>query len=217
MVAERRRWLDLWKGERRIHLQAPNLIERIQNRTSGGDHNCFRPIHLDYEQEKLHNQPDDKPYVRNDGVHCVDQTIGTTNSKRRSWLSERQKLAKNLREVEKMFSEGIDSRSERAWECIHRDVVNVRHITMESYTWRDSAHCECATSVSCLIFSGFFLSSARKPHTVFSLQLLCTLHEQCTRGYITKLSCAGALRAAFEADNNMVLPDISRPVCPDIA
>jgi hypothetical protein len=211
------RTMDIRKGERRIQLQAPNLIGRGRNGPSGGDQNRFLPLQLEYEQEQLGNQPDDELYVRNDGIHWVDEIIGTTISQRRSRLSERQKLAQNWREVEKILSEAIYSRSERACECIRRDVVNVRHITMESYTWRDVPYCQCATSASRLISSGFFPSSPRKPRTVFSLKLLRTLHEQCTRGSISKEAWAGGLRAAFEADNKMVLPDFSRPVCPDIA
>jgi hypothetical protein len=138
-------------------------------------------------------------------------------SQRRSRLRERQKLAQNWREVEKILSEAIYSRSERACECIRRDVVNVRHITIESYTWRDVPYCQCATSASRLISSRFFPSSPRQPCTVFSLKLLHTLHEQCTRGSISKEAWARRLRAAFEADNKMVLPDFSSPVCPDIA
>jgi len=138
-------------------------------------------------------------------------------SQRRSGLSESQKLAQNWPEDEKMLSEAIYSRSERACECIHRDVVNVSHITMESYTWRDVPYCQCATSASHLISSGFFPSSPRKPRTVFSLKLLRTLHEQCSRGSISKEAWAGGLRAAFEEAIKMVLPDLSHPVCPDIA
>jgi hypothetical protein len=88
---------------------------------------------------------------------------------------------------------------------------------MESYTWRDIPYWQCATSASRLISFGFFPSNPRKPCTVFSLKLLGTLHEQCTRGSISKEAWAGGLRAAFEADNMMVLPDFSCPVCPDIA
>jgi hypothetical protein len=51
---------------------------------------------------------------------------------------------------------------------------------------------------------------------VFSLQLLRTPHEQCTRGSISKEAGAGGLRAAFEADTKMVLRDLSHPVSPDI-
>jgi hypothetical protein len=116
-----------------------------------------------------------------------------------------------------MLSEAIYSRSERACECICRDVVNVRHITMEIYTWRDVPYYQCATTASHLISSGFFPLSPRKPSTVFSLKLLRTPHEQYTRGSTSKEAWAGGLRAAFEADNKMVLPDVSRPVCPDIA
>ena len=210
------RMMDIWKEERRIQLQAPNLIGRGRNGPSGGDRNRFLPLQLDYEQAQLGNQPDDEPYVRNDGIHWVDEIIGTTISQRRSRLSERQKLAQYWREIEKILSEAIYSRSERACECIHRDVVNISHITMEGYTWIDVPYCQCATSASSLIFSGFFPSSPKKPRTVFSLKLLRTLHEQFTRGSSSKEAQAGGLRAAFEADDKMVLPDFSCPVCPDI-
>jgi hypothetical protein len=211
------RTMDIRIGERRIQLQAPNLIGRGRNGPSGGDQNCFLPLQLDYEHEQVGNQPDDEPYVRNDGIHWVDDIFGTMISQRRLRLSERPKLAQNLQEVGKILSEAIFSWSERACECIRRDVVNVRHITMESYTWIHVPYCQCATSASHLISSGFFPSSPRKPCTVFSLKLLRTLHEQCTRGSLSKEALAGGLRAAFEADNKMVLPDFSRPVCPDIA
>jgi len=207
------RTMDIQKGGRRIQLQAPNLIGRGGNGPSGADQNRFLPRQLDYEQEQLGNQPDDEPYVRNDGIHWVDKIIGTTISQKRSRLSERQKLAQNWREVQKILSEAIYSRSERACKFICRDVVNVRHITMESYTWRDIPYWQCATSSSRLISSGFFPLSPRKPRTVFSPKLLRTLHEQCTTGSISKEAWAGGLRAAFEADNKMVLPDFSRLVC----
>jgi len=209
--------MNILKGERRILLQPPNLIGRGRNGPSAGDQNRFLPLQLDYEQEQLGNQPDDERYIRNDGIHWVDEIIGTTISQRRSWLSERQKLAQNWREVEKILLEAICSRSERACKCFRPDVVNVRHITMGRYTWRDVPYCQCATLASHLISSGFFPSSPRKPRTVFSLKLLRTLHELCTRGSISKEVWAGGLRAAFEADNKMVLPDFSCPVCPDIA
>jgi len=175
------------------------------------------PLQLDYEQEQHDNQLDDESYVRNDGIHWVDEIMGTMISQRRSRLSKRSKLAQNWREVEKIVSEAIYSRSERACECIRRDVVNDWQITMVSYTWRDIPYCQCATSASHLISSGFFPLSPRKPRTMFALKLLRTLHEQCTRGSISKEAWAGGLRVAFEADNKMVLPDFSRPVCPDIA
>jgi hypothetical protein len=211
------RTMDIRTGERRIQLQAPNLIGRERNGPSGGDQNRFLPRQLDYKQEQLGNQPDDELYVRNDGVHWVDEIIGTTISQRRSWLSEWQKLAQNWREVEQILSEALNSRSERACECIRRDGINVRHITMESYTWRDIPECQCTTSANRLISSGFFPSGPRKSRTVFSLKLHRTLHEQCTSGSISKEAWAGGLQAAFEADNKMVLPDFSRPVCPDMA
>ena len=211
------RTIDISKGGRRFQLQAPNLIGRGRNGPSGGDQNRFLPLQLDYEQEQLGNQPDDEPYVRNNGINWVDEVIRTTISQRRSRLSERQKLAQNWREVEKILLEAIHSRSERACECIRRDVVNVRHITVEGFTWRDVPYCQFATSASHLISSRFFTLSPRKLRTVFSVKLLRTLHEQCTRGSISKEAWAGGLRAAFEADNKMVLPDFSRPVCPDIA
>ena len=135
------RTMDIWKGARRIQLQAPNLIGRGRNGSSGGDQKRFLPLQLDYEQEQLGNQPDDELYVRNHGIHWVDEIIGTTISQWRSRLSERQKLGQNWREVEKILSEAIYSGSERACKCIHRDVLNVRHITMESYTWRDIPDC----------------------------------------------------------------------------
>jgi hypothetical protein len=209
--------MDIRKGERRIQLQAPNLIGRGRNGPSGGYENRFLPRQLDYEHKQLGNQPDDEPYVRNDGIHCVDEIIATTISQRRSRLSERQKIAQNCQEVEKIFLEAIYSNSERACKCIHRDVVNVRHITMESYSWRDIQYCQCTTSASGHMSSGFFALSPSKPRTVFSLKLLLTLHEQCTSGSISKEAWAGGLRAAFEADNKMVLPDFSHPVCPDSA
>jgi len=187
------RTMDIRKGERRIQLQAPNLIGRGRKGPSGGDQNRFLPLQLEYEQEQLGNQPDDEPYVRNHGIHWVDEIIATMISQRRSQLSERQKLAQNWREVEKILSEAIYNRSEKACECIRRDVVNVRHITMGSYTWRDVPYCQCATSASRLISSGLFPSSPRKPRTVFSLKLLRTLHEQCTRGSISKEAWAGGL------------------------
>jgi hypothetical protein len=211
------RMMDIRKGERTIQLHAPNLIGRGRNGPSRGHQNRFLPLQLGYEQEQLGNQPDDEPYVRNDGIYWVDEIFGTTISQRRSPLSERQKLAQNWREVEKILSDAIYNRSERACECIRRDVINIRHITMESYTWRDVPYCYCPTSASRLISSGFFLLSPRKPRTVFSLNLLRTLHEQCTRSSISNEAWAGGLRAAFEADNKMVLPDFSRLVCPDIA
>ena len=160
---------DIRKEERRTQLQAPNLIRKGRNGPSGGDHNSFLPLQLDHEQEQLGNQPDDEPYVRNDGIDWVDENIATMISQRRSRSSERQQLAQNWREVEKVLSEAIYSRSERACESIRGDVVNVRHITMESYTWRDVLYCQCATSASRLISSGFFPSCTRNPRTVFSL------------------------------------------------
>jgi hypothetical protein len=63
------RMMDIRNEERRIQLQAPNLIGRGRNGPSGGDQNRFLPLQLDYEQEQLGNQLDDEPYVRNDGIH----------------------------------------------------------------------------------------------------------------------------------------------------
>jgi hypothetical protein len=117
-VASKVRTMDIRKGERRIQLQAPNLIGRGRNGRSGGDQNRFPPLQLDYEQEQLGNQPDDEPYIRNDSLHLIDEIIGTTISQRRSRLSERQKLAQNSREVEKILLDASYSRSERACECI---------------------------------------------------------------------------------------------------
>jgi len=99
--------MDIWKGERRIQLQPPNLIGRGRNGPRGGEQNRFLPRQLDYEQEQLGNQPDDEPYVRNDGIHWVDEIIGTAISQRRSRLSERQKLAQNWREIEMILLEAI--------------------------------------------------------------------------------------------------------------
>jgi hypothetical protein len=145
----------------------------------------FLPLQLDYEQQQLGNQLDDEPYVRNNSIHWVNEIIGTKISQRRSWLGRRQKLAQDWREVEKILLEAIYSRWERAFECIHRDVVNVRHITIESNTWRDVPYCQCATSASRLISSAFFPSSPTKACTVFSFKLLRTVYEQCTSGSIS--------------------------------
>ena len=211
------RTMNIWEVERRIRLHVPNLIWCGRNGLSGGDKNRFLPIQLDYEQEQLGNQPDDEPYVRNDGIHWVDVIIATTISQWRSQLCERTKLPQNWRDVEMILSEAIYSRSERACECISRDVVKVRHITTETYTCRDIPYCHCTTSASRLISSGFFPSSPGTPRTLFSLKLLRTLHEQSTSYSCSKEAWAGGLRAAFEADNKMVLPDFSRPVYRDIA
>jgi hypothetical protein len=89
------RMVDIRKGERRIQLQAPNLIGRGRNGPSRGDQNRFLTLQLDYEQEQLHNQLGDEPYVPNDGIHWVDEIIGPTICQRRSRLSERQKLPQN--------------------------------------------------------------------------------------------------------------------------
>jgi len=209
--------MDIWRDDRKIQRHAPNLIRWGRNGPRGGDHVRFLPLQLDYKNEQLGNQPDDERNVWNDVIHWIDEIIGTTLSQRRLQLSERKKLPQNQREVVKIVSEAINSRSERACKCIHQDVVNVRHITMGSYTWRDVPYRQCATSASCLISSGSFLSSPRKPRPVFSLKQLRTLHEQCTRGSISKEVWSGGLRVAFEADNKMVLPDFSHPVRPDIA
>jgi len=94
------RTIDIRKGERRIQLQGPNLIGKGKHGPSGGDKSCFLPLQLDYEQEQLGDQPNDEPYVRNDGIHWVDQIIRTLIIQSRSRLTERQKLAQNGREVE---------------------------------------------------------------------------------------------------------------------
>jgi hypothetical protein len=87
--------MDIQEGARRTQLQATNLIGRGWNGPSGRQQNRFLPLDLNSEQEELGNQPDDEPYVRNDGLHWVDTIIGTTISQRRSRLSDRQKLAEN--------------------------------------------------------------------------------------------------------------------------
>jgi len=89
------RTMDIREEEMRIHLQAPNLIGTGRNGPSGDDQNRFLPLQLDYEQQQLGNQPDDELYVRNNGIHWVDETVGTTISQSRSRLSKRQKLAQN--------------------------------------------------------------------------------------------------------------------------
>jgi hypothetical protein len=211
------RTMDIQKPERRTQLQAPNLIERGRNGPSGGDQHDFLPVQLDYEQAHLVNHLDDELYIRNHGIHWVDEIIRTTISQRRSRLSERQQLPPNWREVERILSETICSRSERACKCIRREVINIRHTTMECYTGRDIPYCQCTTSTSHFISCGFLPSNPRKPCSVFSLKLLRTLHEQRTRCSISKEAWAGGLRAAFEADHKMVLPDSSCPVCPDVA
>jgi hypothetical protein len=127
--------MDIQKGQSRIQFQAPNLSGRGRNGPSGGDQNGYLPQQLDYEKGQLGNQPDDEPYVRNNSIHWVDVIIGTTICQRRSQLRVWQKLAQNCRQVEKIWSEAMYSRSESTWECICPDVVNMRHITMESYTW----------------------------------------------------------------------------------
>ena len=142
------RMMDMRKGERRIQLQAPNLIGRGRNGPGRGDQKRFLPLQLDYEQEQLGNRPDYEQYIRNDCIHWVDEIIRTTISQSMSQLSERQKLSQNRREVEKILSEAIFSGSKIACECIRRVVVSVMHITMESYTCRGVPYCQCATSAS---------------------------------------------------------------------
>jgi hypothetical protein len=89
------RTMDIRKGERRIQLQAPNLIGSRRNGPSGGNRNSFLPLQLDYKQVQLDNQPDDKLYVYNRGIHWVENIIGTTIIEKKSWLSERQQLAQS--------------------------------------------------------------------------------------------------------------------------
>jgi hypothetical protein len=135
------RTMDKRKGERRNQLQTPNLIGIGRNGPSGGDQNRFLTLDLEYEQEQLRNQPEDELYVRNDGIHWVEEIVGTTISQRRSQLSERQTLIQNWRELENILSKAMHRRSERVCECICRDVVYVRHITKGSYTLRDVPYC----------------------------------------------------------------------------
>jgi len=211
------RTMNIRNEQRNIQLQAPTLIGRGRNGPTGGDEIFFLPLQLHYEQEQLGKQPDDEPYVRNEGIYCVDNIIGTMISQRRWQLRGKQKLAQNWREVEMILSEAIYSRWVRICKCICQAVVNIRHITMKSSTWRDFVCCQCTTSASYLISSGFFPLSPNNPRTVFLPGLFRTLHEKCTLGSISQVAWAGGLRAAFEADNKMVLADLSRLVCPDIA
>jgi hypothetical protein len=148
------RMMDIRKGERRIQLQSLDLIKRGRNGPIGGDQNRSLPLQLHYKQEQVCNQREDEPYVRNNCIHWVDEIIGTTISQGRSRLSQRQRFAQIWRKVEKILSEAIYSMLEWAWECIRRDVINVKYITLESYTWRDFPYCQCATSASHLISSG---------------------------------------------------------------
>jgi hypothetical protein len=60
--------MDIWKGDRKIQLQTPNLIRRVRNGPSRGEKNRFLPHQLDYKQEQLRNHPNDEPYILIDSI-----------------------------------------------------------------------------------------------------------------------------------------------------
>jgi hypothetical protein len=66
------------------------------------------------------------------------------------------------------------------------------------YVIRNVEYCICGFASSQLVEKGFFPSAPIKPRTVFSIQLLETLHEQSVRTSISKYGWGEGLRAAHE-------------------
>ena len=141
------------------------------------------------------------------------------NYRNRSNVGIRKRLSENWKETEQALTQLLyNGLAASLCTCVSKDHVQVRLISLESWTVKGMDYCSCPLSTSCLIAEGFFPSTPRKPKTAFSLQLLRVLHEQSVRGSISKVAWADGLRASFEYDLKTSLPGLLRQVslCPHI-
>ena len=133
--------------------------------------------------------------------------------KNRSRVGERKRLSENWRDTERVFTQFLHSGSaDSACTCAHKDPVDVRLLSLESWVTKSIDYCNCRLSASALIEEGFFPSTPHKPRTAFSMRLLQVLHEQSVRGSISQSAWADGLRAVYEYDLKTSLPGFSRQV-----
>lgn len=152
-----------------------------------------------------YEQGADRGYIVPVVVQCM---------KKRWRYAERRRAAENWAETDKMAAELLHSGdSMHPCVCSNFKEVAVRHIGLEKYVLKPITYCYCANSCRALIKSGYFPSTPRSPGTVFSMRLLETLHQQSTRGSISKQAYAEGLLEMFENDHRAVLPSFTRSVC----
>ena len=133
--------------------------------------------------------------------------------KNRSRVGERKRLSENWKDTEQVLTQFLHFGSVGSiCTCTRKDRVEVRLLSLESWTVRIVDYCNCPLSTIALIMDGFFPSSPRKPQTAFSTRLLQLLHEQSVRGSISKSAWADGLRAVYEYHHKTTLPGFSRPV-----
>ena len=131
----------------------------------------------------------------------------------RSNARVRKRLAEQWKDTEKVLTQLLHNGSAASiCPCTSKDHVQVRLISLESWTEKGMDYCSCPLSTRSLIAEGFFPSTPRKPRTAFSLQLLQVLHEQSVRGSISKVAWADGLHAVFEYNLKISLPGFTRHV-----
>lgn len=133
--------------------------------------------------------------------------------KNRSNVGVRKRLSEQWKATEEVLTQLLHNGSVTGTcPCTGRDHVQVRLISLESWTVKSVDYCNCPLSTSSLVAEGFFPSTPRKPRTAFSLRLLKVLHEQSVRGSISKVAWADGLRVVYEHDLKAPLPGFSRQV-----
>lgn len=131
----------------------------------------------------------------------------------RSRVGERKRLSENWKETEQVLAHLVYfGNAGTTCTCARKDSVEVRLISLESWSTRYVDYCSCPYSTSALIEQGYFPSTPRKPRTAFSTRMLQVLHEQSVRGSISKTAWADGLRAVFECDLKTSLPVFARQV-----
>jgi len=207
--------------DRLFTMSAPDVV--FPNPTQSSEH---RPTADSFVRDsELDPYPlDAANSLASDGTRGMDEgqdapLVEVFQYNNRSNVGMRKRLSEQWKETEQALTQLLyNGVAASMCTCVSKDHVQVRLISLESWTLKGMDYCSCSLSTSCLIAEGFFPATPRKPQTAFSLRLLRVLHEQSVRGSVSKVAWADGLRASFEYDLKTSLPGFSRQVnrCPDI-
>jgi hypothetical protein len=152
--------------------------------------------------------------IPEDGNTAADTSLlNLIHKKKRSRVGERKKLSENWVETEAMMVELLRRGPSRlVCTCARKFSVQVRILSLDSWSLKTINYCNCALSTVELVREGFFPATPRKPRTAFSVRMLQVLHEQSVRGAISKTAWAEGLRVAYEYEHRTTLPNFTRAV-----
>jgi len=133
--------------------------------------------------------------------------------RKRSNPQRRQKHFENWAKTEEMATTLLLGGNIGACNCYSKSSKSVRHVGLLDYDIRAVTYCNCSRGAAASASSGFFPSTPIRPGTVFSIDLLELLQEQCLRaGSMSIYGWGEGLRAFIEKRVGRTIPSFHRLV-----